>query len=192
MSNLCNYIMKIVGTEENVDEFVSILQAEYDYNVEPPQCEHKHFWRLFNVDVIDEEELDSRYHAKTVSGDCAWSVYSCMFSGEHTYQGSYEGDTRYNGTDILTESKNLNLSVEIYSSEPGIGFQEHFLIDKGDIIKSECEDYHELSTEWFNNPREICEELQSEYSEADIQYNLSEDDDNVSFGGVDNYGQFTI
>ena len=76
---------------------------------------------------------------RAVSGYCAWSVYSCMFEGEHTYYNDFMRDfgIRYIGffgTTIPELSRLLNLDIEIFSEETGVCFQEHYRVTNGNII----------------------------------------------------------
>lgn len=132
MANNCYYEMRVKGTEANVDTFVKLLKAEYN---EFP----KHFWRVFSAEVYDESTIDG---VKTVDicGDCAWSVRACMGEGTWTYMESHPDKS----TSLREQSKLLQLQIEVYSSEPGMCFQEHYLYKNGEEIHNECVDYSEM------------------------------------------------
>jgi len=119
MANNCFYTMKVNGTKENREAWVKKMK-DYD--------EPDHFYRIFSADVYDEDD-DSTY----ISGDCAWSIETCC-------RGSgYSG-----GDDLLAKNtKDLGLSVEIWSEEPGMAFQEHYIYNKGECEADECVEFHE-------------------------------------------------
>ena len=107
MPNYCYYQMKVKGNNENINEFISMM------NYTHPQ---KQFYRVFAADVY--ESGDGYF---CISGDVAWSVY-CAF-----LQISCKCErTDKEFTLISDVSKELQLEIEIYSSEPGMCFQEHF------------------------------------------------------------------
>ena len=124
MPNYCNYQMKVKGNNENINEFISMM------NYTHPQ---KQFYRVFSADVYESED-----DYVCISGDVAWSVYCAFLSltGKCEHTGKYY-------TFISDVSRELQLEIEIYSSEPGMCFQEHFLFDKGETIYIDCLDFYE-------------------------------------------------
>ncbi len=161
MANNCFYQMRVVGKKENVEEFIRVLNYEDDNH-----------WlsRIFSAYDEGWENLKDGRVACSIYGDCAWSVHSCMFSG----YGSYFGD----GTDAKTgqttvgmESRRLQLEIEIYSTESGIGFAEHYFIRNGEVLISDETDYNEY---WYDaDDYENFEEFKKEYHLPD---DLEEDD----------------
>jgi len=148
MANYCYYEMKVQGRPESVDEFIKIIKADYDYDNNKFSFE-RHFWRVFEAEVSNEEIYEG-VKSCIISGNCAWSVEACMFDRGTSYQASFRKNPKIfgcsekticRGTDIIAESKCLNLIIEIYSEEEGIGFQEHYLIINGDLIIDECVNY---------------------------------------------------
>ncbi len=99
-------------------------------------------------------------------------------------------------SDILTETDRLNLTVEIFSSEPGIGFQEHYIINKGEIKVDECPDYSEIwydSSDWEGNTEKakfaaFCKE----YGLKNVSLKDLEDGCTYKVGGLPNYGEWSI
>ena len=177
MANNCLYEMRVVGKKENVEEFVKILKYEV-----------KDHWlsRIFSAYDENWENLKDGRVVCSIYGDCAWSVHSCMFSG----YGSYFGD----GADLKDgqstagiESKRLGLEIEIYSTEPGIGFAEHYLIKNGEVLINDETDYAEY---WYEPSEwDSFEEFKKEYGLPD---DVEEDDivDGTYYeGGYDVYFQ---
>ena len=115
MPNYCDFDMKIVGERKNIEEFIAVLNSDYDY--EPISPHHisgknyplvhqpaspiyyttngykletitgpRHMFRVFETYVNrNKDEPNASY----LSGYCAWSVYSCMFGTPHTYYDDF-------------------------------------------------------------------------------------------------------
>lgn len=141
MANNCWYQMRIAGQKESVDQFIDMLSGKGPV----------HLGRVFSAYT---DEPFTPYPGNRgigyadVSGDCAWSIKESMLPG-------------YNPSITLaTEAKRLGLVVEAYSSEPGNQFQEHVLINKGDILTFDCVDYHEYYFEDMSERHlaELCQE----------------------------------
>lgn len=149
MPNYCNYGMKIKGKKENVNKLIDYIKADYDYNKEEPYCsEEKHFFRMFECEVYEKTIIeDDKEYSCEAYGYCAWSIYSCMFKGDSTYYNGFKDREKFFATDIVTESKLLDLEIEIFSEESGVGFMEHYLIDKGKLLINDCIDYIETYDE---------------------------------------------
>lgn len=150
MPNYCNYGMKIKGQKENVEKLVSYLKADYYYKEDGTvECSaDKHFFRIFEVEETHSENEGDLY-SSMVYGYCAWSVYSCMMQGEHTYYNRFkEKDKKeFYGTHMVEATNELDLEVEIFSEESGMGFMEHYIIDKGKVLVDDCVDWRELYDE---------------------------------------------
>lgn len=168
MPNYCDYSMCVKGTKENVEEFIKVIQADYNYGT--MEFSHdRHFFRVFeaNYDEI-EEMLDGKYQA-IIDGYCAWSVRSCMFDGYASYYNSIKKDypNNFRGTTLLTESERLNLDIEVYSEECGCCFQEHYVVVNGDLICDECVEYNEYCIDEYNSKEDAEAELGIEISDEE-------------------------
>lgn len=161
MANCCYFTMKIAGKPEQVSQFVHSLNHG--------------FGRIysFEADPIFAEK-DPRPGSPLVAvvgqGDCAWSISTAM-------------------PKLQEESARLGLCIEAFSSEPGIGFQEHYLYDKGILLEDECVDYCEY---WVSGYGE--EEIQTlledfEMTREELFSKLNEDGD-YCIGGFENFGDF--
>ena len=108
------------------------------------QISSPHLFRVFEANVNESECFclppdENGDIIRSIYGECAWSVYSCMFEGEHTYYNDFMRDfgIRYIGffgTTIPKLSRLLNLDIEIFSEETGVCFQEHYRVTNGNII----------------------------------------------------------
>lgn len=163
MANNCWYQMRIAGQKESVDQFIDMLSGKGPV----------HLGRVFSAYT---DEPFTPYPGNRgigyadVSGDCTWSIKESMLPG-------------YNPSITLaTEAKRLGLVVEAYSSEPGNQFQEHVLINKGDILTFDCVDYQEHYVEDMSEKElaELCEERGLTKEEL---LSLVNDNGNYTVGG---------
>ena len=72
MPNYCYYEMHVRGNRENIEEFRNVMT-----NYELP----RHFWRVFSADADYSDPDENGLIVATITGDCAWSVHSCMCIG---------------------------------------------------------------------------------------------------------------
>lgn len=191
MPNYCDYTLKVVGNEKSVKAFINYLGNNYHYfrtedrdkgQFQFPKDDDfrkyklhfndgkgnelltdykKHFYRVFDADVMEEGEQDDKYYA-IITGDCAWSVHSCMMSGPYSYYSDNVNDNelrKEHSTTLVLESKSLKLKIEVYSAEPGMGFAEHYLIDNGKILVDEEFEYNEFYLGDYKTKEEAEEEL---------------------------------
>ena len=157
MPNYCDYGMAVRGYKDNVEEFIRIIKADYNYNTNE-FTHNRHFFRVFEANVEEDYITYGLERCVKIYGYCAWSVYSCMFPGPFTYYGDNnkyslikESERLQYGTHILQETKRLNLYIEIFSQEPGMGFQEHYYIANGNTIQNE---EYELNMYWLDDVQE--------------------------------------
>jgi len=129
MANDCSYTLIVKGEQEDVQEFILRMKRNYH--------EGKHFSRIFECNIDYERETEDNLYIAKLFGECAWSMYSCMRKGEHTYFSDLKDETG-NFCCLEDTSKELNLEVEYISEEPMMGFKEFFRIKNGDVLKDEC------------------------------------------------------
>lgn len=167
MANHCDFIMQITGRKENVEELIQMLKWKGKY-------EDQGLGRVYECWDEDIEELNGDFISAQVSGYCAWSVLTSMCD----YGGRYPS--------LESETKRLGLLVEVFSSECGIGFQEHFLIDKGEAVIKDSVDYEEHYIGDFSSLAEYNAQYGTDFTEDMIQ-----DDEYIYVGGYGNeYGNF--
>lgn len=173
MPNYCDWQMKVKGEKDNIITLLSYLQAQYSYdakeqinpdgsesfviiptpeiwianpldkNDKSNKVDHHLGYRVFEAVLTElREQTNNKHVTALIQGCCAWSVYSCMFDGPNTY---FE-DRQSNKALTMPEAcKLLHLTVEIYSSEPGMGFSEHYIVgNKGTIKLDEEKNYMEF------------------------------------------------
>ena len=185
MPNYCHYSMCVVGEKENVEEFIKVIQADYDYNSMVFSYD-RHLFRVFEAYYDEIDEFEDNVCQVVIGGECAWSVACCMFDiGHHGYYHDLKErfPNEFKGTTIPAESERLNLSIEIFSEECGMCFQEHYKVINGEIVEEECEDYYEYYLRDYKTKEEAEEELGIEIT--DEEWNGP--DDFISRGGFDDW-----
>lgn len=175
MPNYCNYSMCVKGTKESVEEFIKVIQADYDYGT--MEFSHdRHLFRVFEAEYDEVEEVYNGIYQVIIKGYCAWSVNCCMLdTSKSSYYKSLKTDypCEFRGTTLPIESKRLNLDIEVFSEEGGMCFQEHYVILKGDIVCDDCVDWQEYYIGEFNSKEEAERELGIEIT--DEEWNSEED-----------------
>lgn len=68
MPNICSYEMKVIGTKENLDKFVEILQNDYHVGDKDNKL---HMYRVFDAVLYDEEQLSNDKYEYSIYGTCA-------------------------------------------------------------------------------------------------------------------------
>lgn len=191
MPNLCSYAMRVVGKKKDVEEFFKVITCNYDYTYNNFTYD-RHMYRIFSADSEDFvfTKHDGDVVADTVQykptsgpddiieteivGSCAWSVSSCMMEGTSTYYTSYKKEhTR--GTTLAIESKNLNLLIEVFSEESGVGFMEHIRIIKGEIEVDDCVEWCDSYEDANGEEVEASGGIEWMFSIDQSDYNLTVD-----------------
>ena len=140
MPNYCEYNMIIKGSKKAINRIIECLEADYNYGAGKP--DHLHFFRVFDVFYEKEDiiNLGNGKYSLFIWGNCAWSVYSCMCDGEHTYYNDVKKFHKdiFMGTTLQEQSKDCE--IEVFSEEPGMGFSEHYIYKNGECLCDEtCE-----------------------------------------------------
>ena len=177
MPNYCYYEMKVIGTDDNIDEFISMMKYNH-----PKQ----HFYRVFEADVYDR----GKGYA-LICGDVACSIYNAMLC--------LLGECKATGKEyvfISNVSKNLQIDIEIFSSEPGMGFQEHYIFKDGKTVLSECVDYSEYYFDefYYKKSKTYEEKFAAFLEEYDLNITPDDLDDNNNYcvGGIEDFGVWKI
>lgn len=181
MPNYCDYSMCVKGERKNIEEFIKVIQADYDYGT--MEFSHdRHFFRVFEASYDEIEELGNEKCQVIIKGYCAWSVSSCMFDNYSlSYYSSLKKDypNEFRGTTLPIESERLNLDIEVYSEECGMCFQEHYVILKGDLVCDECVDWCEYYLCDYETKEDAERELEIEITDEEWEG----DEDFISRGG---------
>ena len=182
MANYCYFSMRVTGKKENIEEFYKVISSDYDYSTNKFSFP-RHLWRIYEVNCTDIKPIKDYYYMD-IWGECAWSVYCCMFEGEYTEYTERLQNGYTHGTSIIQETRNLNLAIEIYSDEEGEAFEEHYIVTCGHIICSE-----EIDTEnyYFETPEEIEEFNKNHNTNLDADYILDECQGYYKVGGYDTF-----
>ena len=161
MANQCEFKLKATGFIKDIN------------NLLPKLKQYK------AVDIIEEdiEEHDNRYSSLTIIGYCDWSVYSSLINGPYIQNS------------LLPDCKNHSVVMEVYSSEPGIGFQEHYIINNGELVLDDLVDYREIDVkDYLDNPSEyedIFEELDVTHEDVLEFIKANKDEEWLAIGGYE-------
>lgn len=184
MPNYCNYSMRAVGTKENIEEFIKVMNAGYDYRTMEFDYD-RHMFRVFEAVSDEIDEYDDDIFAVTINGYCAWSVRSCMFDDGYYGRIKERYPDDFRGTTLLLESKKLGLNIEVYSEESGMCFQEHYMIIDGELVRDECVDWSEYWVEEYETKEEAEEDL--EIAITDEEWNEAQSEGYFARGGFENW-----
>lgn len=173
MANYCYYTAKAIGSKEAVEEFARILARENEFTNSGIGSATDFEW-----------EPAEKTHAKGIwtiegQGSCGWSIVSGMME-----EGSSD---RYPVRTLESETERLHIAVELYSSEPSIGFQEHVVIVNGQVMENQCVEYEEYFLEnGLNDLASFNEKHGTACTERDINHNGE-----ICFGGFgERFGDF--
>ena len=176
MPNICLATVTVKGNINNVDEFTKIIQADYNYDT--MKFTHKpHFFRIFETPIIDEE-IDGLIKTTTYLIECAWSVSVCMESGPFSYYDECKTEFKeFYATNLQICARNLNLFIEIFSEEPGIGFNEYIMYNNfGMRFKNDCLDMHIYDLNEYKSREDFMNQTKDYISEEDYKDSLEYDE----------------
>ena len=168
MANLFDIDMKIVGDKEARTNFINALSQKDDV------------W-MGRGAVIDISEEDDDY--VFIFGYCKWSIKSSLINNAINMRENPKIWGVENIQSIITlpeASKIYNVDVEAYSEECGNCFAEHYIIEKGKIVKNENVDFHEYYLGDFDTKKEAEEELKISITDEEWENN-----DYLRVGGFD-------
>lgn len=185
MPNWCEFSMHVAGRKENVALFIKILNYDHEKLALP---------RVHDIEIMNYEMYGLRSKVYLI-GICAWSVYTCMLPGDYTYYNDYlkemgtvyEHELHYHKypqpafepdddhkkiTNILVLSKMLELSIEIYGKETGMGFCEYYKIVNGEIVQERTGDYQEYAVFDYKD----YESMKQDYVSNGWNFNITPED----------------
>ena len=183
MPNLCSYSMCVKGKKQNIEEFIKVIKADYNYGTMEFSYD-RHLFRVFDADYDEIEQVGDNAYQVIIYGDCAWSVSSCMLDSYHSYYSQLKEryPKEFRGTTLQIESERLNLDIEVFSEECGMCFQEHYIIRKGELEVDECVDWQEYDLTEFKTK----EEGEKEYG-IEITDEEWEKEEFIGRGGFENW-----
>lgn len=131
MSNTSDYAMKMIGSKEGITKLVSWLCGDEN-------AEHHFYGIQYNSDINSAELIPYKdMFTFEVNGRCSVSVAKCMLNQPDTYfvQHSYEEDPKK--IDLVSASKELGLTIEVFSYEDCCKTSEHIIIEKGNLTTND-------------------------------------------------------
>lgn len=167
MANICSFDMRVKGKHENIENFYNAMT-------------HKgNFWmgRGAEAEFYYENEVGAEAEVAAIIGNCKWSVYSALTGNAISMRDEPHlwdfDDIDVSTLEFLTldeASEKWDLTIEVYSEEPGVGFQEHYLIKSGSFWEDECVDYTEYYLEEFKTREEAEQELELQRKITDEEW----------------------
>ena len=179
MPNYCNYSMCVIGRKENVEEFIKVIKADYNYGTMEFSYD-RHLFRVFDADYDEIEQVGDNAYQVIIDGDCAWSVATCMLEAGYYKDLKERYAKEFRGTTLQIESERLNLDIEVFSEERGMCFQEHYIIRKGELEVDECVDWEEYFLEEYETKEEAEKDLGIEITDEE-----GENEEVISRGGFE-------
>ena len=134
MANDCYYQMKAVSKDKAaLERLLKIMQYQDD---------EYYIYRCFSAEEYDKDEVED-FFVSYIDGDVAWSCDK-WFNAEDEEVPNEDGNGAHLiRLDVLCEK--LKIGMEVWSQEPGVGFEEHYIVHAdGKIIVNDCEDWHEI------------------------------------------------
>lgn len=164
MANICSFSMLVKGEKENIKSFVQAMEQKGNLYMGRGASVYE------NVDDAYDEETKSF----TSSGSCKWSISSSLVDNafsmkkqKETGEGNwYDADgfiSNHEFISLFEACEKFRVNVEMYSEEPGCGFQEHIVYENGEIRQGSM-DFNEV---WFNESEYTIEEFREKYNVDD-------------------------
>ena len=196
MPNYCDFDIHARGKKKDILTLFDWMNADYRYTestydmelrcykpLKKPECyvfengvkkdvAHHIGYRIFELnfdasdfkDAPDDEEL-----CLYGWGYCAWSVYTCMFSGPHTYYSDAKDYPVSLSVTLPDACKMLSVEAEIYSSESGCTFAEHYHVNgDGEILSDECTKFFDVYIDEYGSFEDYEKMCKEEYGEEPL------------------------
>lgn len=160
MANLCEFEMHIKGARENIDLFLSAMQQKGKVY-------------MGRGAVLEDISYDNKAGYAEAFGYCKWSVYAAltenamsMRTNQDRWVFTDENGNLCNASDLGLEFITLEeacekyaVTVEIYSTEPGNCFAEHYIVTPSGFEESEECTYREIDFDDYESKKEAEKKL---------------------------------
>lgn len=158
MANMCDFVMRVRGKRENIEEFYNaLIQNGKIYMGRGAEAE------------INYEDGNTAQ----IKGWCKWSVVSALIDNAismRTEPNRWSFDEDVSELEFITlieACKKWNVDMEVYSEEPGCCFQEHFIVIDGELVVDECVEWNEYCIDDFETKEEAEVELGIEITDEE-------------------------
>ena len=154
MANICSFSMCVRGTHENIKKFYNAMSQDGDL----------YMGRGADARILYEDEEGRAL----IDGWCKWSVQSAMIDNAISMRrepnmwawGKNVDASKLKFITLWEACAKWNLDMEVYSEEPGCGFQEHYLVIDGQVVYEDCVEYNEYDLDDYDTKEEAEEELE--------------------------------
>lgn len=184
MANICDFSMRVKGTKENIDKFYNALRQKGNVWIGRG---------TFDTDIQYEPTSEIDIFYADIYGGTKWSIYSSLIHNaismrtepDTWYWGENKNPNDYEFITLWEACEKYSLDMEVYSSECGCAFQEHFMYVNGKQFE-ECVDYYEFDVEEYDTKEEAEEDLGETFT--DEEWNTAKADDNwIKRGGYEEW-----
>ena len=153
MANICDFSMCVKGTHDDIEKFYNAMT----------QNGNIYMGRGADAEIQYEDEEGGAF----IDGWCKWSIQSALIDNAISMRN--EPDKWYFGDNIdksnlefitlIEACRKWNITMEVYSEEPGCCFQEHYIIRNGVVEVDDCVDWYEYFLDDYKTKEEAEEEL---------------------------------
>lgn len=128
-------------------------------------------YKMLSVAATEDiQKLENGLYSQEFIGDCKWSIESSINS-----PSDKKGD--------LT-TKTDGIIVELWSQEPGCGFEEHYIVENGSITTNDAADWTVVCIDDFEDEAEMADRG---FTKEDF-----DGQDWCQKGGFEDWGEFAI
>lgn len=190
MANNCAYCIKAVSPKkEALDRLIDIMRYK---------DKEFYMYRVFTVGFDEQTKKEDGLYVKEIYGDVAWAASAWVHDAPDPNDIHEETGSHYSTLPEICPA--LDVGVEIFTEEPGMEFQEHYMVNHtGKVTCSEVEkwtpytddgeDDEDDDDDAINNNDEHCDGLNNymEWVSAEEIYGVFPRYRNVSnpSGGYD-------
>ena len=170
MANICDFSMFVIGKKNDIEAFYNALTQEGNFWIGRGVNDTE-----LNLEIYKNDNCNAEIdYCAEINGWCKWSVYSALIDNAISMRDNntkwYFGDVDVNKLHFLTlyeASKKWNLSIEIFSAEGGMCFQEHYIVRYGVLEVNECVDWYEYFLDDYETKEEAEEDLEIEITDQE-------------------------
>ena len=185
MANICDFSMRVKGDKISIDEFYDALRQKGNV------------WIGRGVSDTDIDYQESNEAGKVygdIYGCTKWSVVSSLIDNaidmrESPERWSFGDGVNPNEIEFITlweACKKYHLDMEVYSSESGCAFQEHFMYVNGEQFE-ECVDYYEFDVEEYDTKEEAEKDLNETFTDEEWYAAKNYNDNWLKRGGYEEW-----
>lgn len=130
MANVCEFEMVVRGDMANIEKFLGALSQKGNV------------WMGRGAKIVNRVNGERMVN---LDGECKWSIQSSLIDNAESMRRQAETGKGHwadlpENTEFLTlfeACEKYGVNMEVYSSEPGMAFQEHLMYENGNILNDD-------------------------------------------------------